>query len=143
MQVGVNTIIEKRLLTSTYQPHVKKLTVFSRTPIWFAPGLAGDDFSPECEYRQLPGTEAFADLYGYLDSEEKREKFHTDPITLINHSKVVEKKLNALFKGFYHGSQAQMGMMEFLHQGMVKKFRDPALLEGENNSVHLSCPFND
>lgn len=143
MQVSVNTMIEKRLLTSTYQPHVKSLTVFSRTPIWFAPGLAGDDFSPECEYRKFHGKEAFADPHGYLDSEEKREKFRTDPITLINHSKVVEKKLNSLFKGFYHGSEAQTGMMKFLHQSMVKKIRDPALLEGENNSVYLSCPFND
>lgn len=58
MQVSFNTMIEKRQLTSAYQPHVKKLTVFSRTPIWFAPGLAGDDFSPECEYRKFPGKNA-------------------------------------------------------------------------------------
>ncbi|KAL5585816.1 hypothetical protein FOVSG1_013508 [Fusarium oxysporum f. sp. vasinfectum] len=30
------------------QPHVPKMTVFSRTPVWFPPGLAGNDFSPEC-----------------------------------------------------------------------------------------------
>jgi hypothetical protein len=135
LQVSVTTVIEFPPLTIYHQPHVKKLVVFSRTPIWFAPGLAGDDFSPECKHGEMSGMKASAKTLLNLDSEEQKQEFRTNPLTLINHSKAVEKKLNSLFKGFYHGTETQEKVVTFLHQAMVKKIRDPKLLEGQNASM--------
>jgi hydroxyversicolorone monooxygenase len=49
MQVSIGTAALSRFADFLFEPHVKKMVVFSRTPVWFAPGLAGDDFSPECK----------------------------------------------------------------------------------------------
>jgi hypothetical protein len=49
MQVSIGAATLPFLLTSA-QPHVKKIVVFSRPPVWFAPGLSGDAFTPECKH---------------------------------------------------------------------------------------------
>ncbi|KAF9770569.1 hypothetical protein IL306_011866 [Fusarium sp. DS 682] len=93
------------------QPHVSKMTVFSRTPIWFAPGLAGDEFSPEY-------------------SPEDKEKFKKDPAALQAHGKGLEKRLNTLLPSFYSGSDLQRNSIKFFYDQMTIKIKDPKLLQG-------------
>ncbi|KAH7006843.1 hypothetical protein EDB80DRAFT_842036 [Ilyonectria destructans] len=93
------------------QPHVRKMTVFSRTPVWFAPGLAGDAFSPEY-------------------SPEDQERFKKDPVALQTHGKEIERKLNGLFLAFYGGSDHQKKAINFFYDEMKIKIKDPKLLKG-------------
>ncbi|KEF54579.1 uncharacterized protein A1O9_09021 [Exophiala aquamarina CBS 119918] len=93
------------------QSHAEEILVFSRTPIWFAPGLAGDGFSPEY-------------------SPEQRDQFKRDPAKLVNHAKEIERKLNSLFPALFHGSDAQKKAIAFFHDQMKKKIHDPELLKG-------------
>ncbi|EGU82080.1 hypothetical protein FOXB_07403 [Fusarium oxysporum f. sp. conglutinans Fo5176] len=93
------------------QPHVPKMTVFSRTPIWFAPGLAGDEFSPEY-------------------TPEDKEKFRKNPAALQAHGKAIERRLNGLFPNFYGGSGHQRNAIKFLYDQMKIKIKDPKLLQG-------------
>ncbi|RKK76770.1 putative sterigmatocystin biosynthesis monooxygenase stcW [Fusarium oxysporum] len=93
------------------QPHVSKMTVFSRTPIWFAPGLAGDEFSPE---------------YSPAD----REEFKKDPSKLQAHGKSIERRLNSLFPIFYSGTDHQRNAIKFFYDQMKIKIKDPKLLQG-------------
>ncbi|KAF5585023.1 sterigmatocystin biosynthesis monooxygenase stcW [Fusarium subglutinans] len=93
------------------QPHVSNMTVFSRTPIWFAPGLAGDEFSPEY-------------------SPEDRENFKKDPSKLQAHGKSIERRLNGLFPNFYSGTDYQRNAIKFFYDQMKIKIKDPRLLQG-------------
>ncbi|CZR46022.1 monooxygenase family protein [Fusarium proliferatum ET1] len=93
------------------QPHVSKMTVFSRTPVWFAPGLAGDEFSPEY-------------------SPEDREAFKKDPSKLQAHGKSIERRLNGLFPNFYSGTDHQRNAIKFFYDQMKIKIKDPSLLQG-------------
>ncbi|KAF4337270.1 sterigmatocystin biosynthesis monooxygenase stcW [Fusarium beomiforme] len=100
------------------QPHVPKMTVFSRTPIWFAPGLAGDEFSPEY-------------------SPEDQEKFRKDPAALQAHGKIIERRLNTLFPTFYGGSDHQKNGIKFFYDQMKIKIKDPKLLQGQSSAPHI------
>ncbi|RBA13512.1 hypothetical protein FPRO05_02305 [Fusarium proliferatum] len=93
------------------QPHVSKMTVFSRTPVWFAPGLAGDEFSPEY-------------------SPEDREEFKKNPSKLQAHGKSIERRLNGLFPNFYSGTDHQRNAIKFFYDQMKIKIKDPRLLQG-------------
>ncbi|KAG5753025.1 hypothetical protein H9Q69_009918 [Fusarium xylarioides] len=93
------------------QPHVSKMTVFSRTPVWFAPGLAGDEFSPEY-------------------SPEDRENFKKDPSKLQAHGQSIERVLNNLLPNFYSGTDYQRNAIKFFYDQMKIKIKDPRLLQG-------------
>ena len=70
-----------------------------------------------------------------IDSTEEREGFRQDPSTLVRHSKELERKLNRLFHALYHGSEAQKQAIQFLHETMKQKIRDPELLKGDTGKL--------
>lgn len=108
------------------------MTVFSRTPVWFAPGLAGDAFSPECKYMSahLTFKVRYELLNLFLDSPEEQERFKKDPVALQTHGKEIERKLNGLFLAFYGGSDHQKKAIKFFYDEMKIKIKDPKLLQG-------------
>lgn len=107
------------------------MTVFSRTPIWFAPGLAGDEFSPECKCNCYPQLRTSRILIMLKDSPADREEFKKDPSKLQAHGKSIERRLNSLFPIFYSGTDHQRNAIKFFYDQMKIKIKDPKLLQGE------------
>ncbi|EAU31007.1 predicted protein [Aspergillus terreus NIH2624] len=92
------------------QPHVDKLIVYGRTPVWFSPGLASEG--------------------NFAYSEAQKHEFRSSPQALVNYAKKIERQLNFLFPAIAKsGSVEQKETIKALYKHMENRIHDRTMLK--------------
>lgn len=102
------------------QPHVKQLSIFMRTPVWFVE-IAGND-GKNIAY-----------------TSDQRNEFQSDPASLVAHAKSLEDQVNSGWSMMIKGSADQLAAKEYFRKRTAEIVKDPNIADRITPKFSVGC----